>query len=274
MQVKLIVTDSFLRTKAKTDPFYDPIIKVIEGQADMEWKVFVARKGVKCGYPTEKISDYWLFEKLGIWFYRACRLLLWHIPAWKIYRWYGVASRFLFARKFHADVVITQSGQFGETLSSLLPHARIVDIQHGVIYSRHCGYFDCNGRINDVWRSATNREFWLFGQGYADCFFKNPKNAKDLEGRVKVIGDVIRAGEEEEGKRKKEDVSGARNLVVFSAQLTGDLARDETVASVRRMEEFFDEFFKKFGDRWMANVLEVETMGSGHRTKITVEKLK
>ena len=31
---------------------------------------------------------------------------------------------------------------------------------------------------------------------------------------------------------------------------------------------------KKFGDRWMANVLEVETMGSGHRTKITVEKLK
>jgi hypothetical protein len=31
---------------------------------------------------------------------------------------------------------------------------------------------------------------------------------------------------------------------------------------------------KKFGDRWMANVLEVETLGSGHRTKITVEKVK
>ena len=31
---------------------------------------------------------------------------------------------------------------------------------------------------------------------------------------------------------------------------------------------------KKFGERWMANVLEVETVGSGHRTKITVEALK
>ena len=31
---------------------------------------------------------------------------------------------------------------------------------------------------------------------------------------------------------------------------------------------------KKFGDRWMANTMEVETVGSGHRTKITVETLK
>jgi hypothetical protein len=30
---------------------------------------------------------------------------------------------------------------------------------------------------------------------------------------------------------------------------------------------------KKFGERWMANVLEVETIGSGHRTKITVEDI-
>jgi len=30
---------------------------------------------------------------------------------------------------------------------------------------------------------------------------------------------------------------------------------------------------KKFGERWMANVLEVETLGSGHRTKITVESI-
>ena len=31
---------------------------------------------------------------------------------------------------------------------------------------------------------------------------------------------------------------------------------------------------KKFGDRWMANVMEVETIGSGHRTKITVDDLR
>ena len=31
---------------------------------------------------------------------------------------------------------------------------------------------------------------------------------------------------------------------------------------------------KKFGERWMANVLEVETLGSGHRTKIIVESIE
>lgn len=31
---------------------------------------------------------------------------------------------------------------------------------------------------------------------------------------------------------------------------------------------------KKFDGRWMANVLEVETLGSGHRTKITVDAFK
>ena len=40
--------------------------------------------------------------------------------------------------------------------------------------------------------------------------------------------------------------------------------------SVRRL---WGTRIKKFGDRWAPNVLEVETTGSGHRTKITVEKL-
>jgi hypothetical protein len=42
-------------------------------------------------------------------------------------------------------------------------------------------------------------------------------------------------------------------------------------APVRRL---WGTRIKKFGDRWMANVMEVETLGSGHRTKITVEELK
>ena len=41
--------------------------------------------------------------------------------------------------------------------------------------------------------------------------------------------------------------------------------------SVRRL---WGTRLKKFGDRWMANVMEVETIGSGHRTKITVDDLR
>ena len=253
MKVNFIVTQSFLRTKDKTDPFYDPIIRAIDGQRDIEWKVFVWQRGVECGYSADRVSDYWLFEKLGIWFYRVCHLLFWSVPVWKIYCWYGMLSRILFSKKFDADIVITQSGQFGESLSSLLPHTRIVDIQHGVIYSRHSGYFGRDGRINEAWRRASNREFWLYGQGYADCFFKHPDNGKDLKGRVKVIGDVIRAGEKV-GVDSCSGRDGERDVVVFSLQLTADLSREEMSASVAKMEEFFADFFKRFGDKYVCYV--------------------
>ena len=59
----------------------------------------------------------------------------------------------------------------------------------------------------------------------------------------------------------------------YSKSSEGRWAKHDIVGDkpVRRL---WGTRIKKFGDRWMANVLEVETMGSGHRTKITVEKLK
>ena len=50
---------------------------------------------------------------------------------------------------------------------------------------------------------------------------------------------------------------------ISQARHTYELARSNSVTRL-----------KKFGDRWMANVMEVETIGSGHRTKITVDDLK
>ena len=46
---------------------------------------------------------------------------------------------------------------------------------------------------------------------------------------------------------------------------------NESLKPVRRL---WGTRVKKFGERWMANVLEVETLGSGHRTKITVESIE
>ena len=40
------------------------------------------------------------------------------------------------------------------------------------------------------------------------------------------------------------------------------------------MRRLWGTRLKKFGERWMANVMEVETIGSGHHTKITVEEMK
>lgn len=249
MKINFIVTDSFLRTAAKTDPFYNPIIKAIEAEPGLGWKIFVSHKGIACGYPAEKVDDFRSLEVCSVWFYRLCRLIAWRVPSWKIYQLFGRLARPFFAMKFNADTVVTQAGQFADIFATLLPNARVVDVQHGVIHSRHRGYFDSTGRLLPIYRDMKMREFWLFGQGYADCFFKHPDNAKDLQGRVKVIGDVIRAGETVGGDCCSE--SGAtRDVVVFSLQLTADLSQEEMAGSVARIESFFADFLAKYGDKY------------------------
>lgn len=235
MKVNFIVTHSFLRTAKKTDPFYDPIIRAIEGIKGVDWNVFLWDKGVECGYPKERLSDYRVLELVGIWFYRICRLFVWRIPLWKIYRFFGLLVRPLFAKKFAADVVITQAGQFAEVFDGLLPKARIVDIQHGVIYSRHGGYFDETGCLLPIYQTCTNREFWVYGQGYADCFFKHPDNAKDLQERVRVIGDVVRAGE----INRVEHVE--KKLIVIASQMTNDFSKETLIALKAIYENAFQQ---------------------------------
>ena len=67
---------------------------------------------------------------------------------------------------------------------------------------------------------------------------------------------------------------GERKVRVWVDRKTGALMQAEEFDGERPVRRLWGTRIKKFGDRWMANVLEVETVGSGHRTKITVETLK
>jgi hypothetical protein len=67
---------------------------------------------------------------------------------------------------------------------------------------------------------------------------------------------------------------GARTVRVWVDRKTGALMQAEELSAGRPVRRLWGTRLKKFGDRWMANVMEVETIGSGHRTKITVEELK
>lgn len=68
--------------------------------------------------------------------------------------------------------------------------------------------------------------------------------------------------------------NGDRTVRVWVDRKTGALMQAEELSGGRPVRRLWGTRIKKFGDRWMANVMEVETIGSGHRTKITVEDLK
>ena len=67
---------------------------------------------------------------------------------------------------------------------------------------------------------------------------------------------------------------GERQVRVWIDRKTGAMMQAEELAGEKPVRRLWGTRIKKFGDRWAPNVLEVETLGSGHRTKITVETLK
>ena len=67
---------------------------------------------------------------------------------------------------------------------------------------------------------------------------------------------------------------GDRRVRVWIDRKTGALMQAEEFSGEKPVRRLWGTRIRKFGERWMANVLEVETVGSGHRTKITVEELK
>jgi hypothetical protein len=67
---------------------------------------------------------------------------------------------------------------------------------------------------------------------------------------------------------------GERTVRVWVDRKTGAMLQAEEFRGDRAIRRLWGTRVKKFGERWMANVMEVETVGSGHRTKITVEEMK
>lgn len=67
---------------------------------------------------------------------------------------------------------------------------------------------------------------------------------------------------------------GGRAVRVWVDRKTGAMMQAEELKDGIPVRRLWGTRIRKFGDRWAPNVLEVETLGSGHRTKITVEKLK
>jgi len=117
--------------------------------------------------------------------------------------------------------------------------------------------FDQEGRLagTDVtWSDLTLDYLW-----WNDFSFDAEREGETVHGQTCAVV-VMKKGE--------------RTVRVWVDRKTGALMQAEEFRGEKPIRRLWGTRIKKFGDRWMANVLEVETVGSGHRTKITVETLK
>lgn len=117
--------------------------------------------------------------------------------------------------------------------------------------------FEKSGRIlkTDVtWSDLTLDYLW-----WDDFAFDPEREAESVHGQTCLV--IL----------MKRD---ARTVRVWVDRKTGALMQAEELREGKPVRRLWGTRIKKFGERWMANVMEVETIGSGHRTKITVEDLR
>jgi len=105
-----------------------------------------------------------------------------------------------------------------------------------------------------TWSDLTLDYLW-----WDDVSFDDEREGETVHGQVCAVI-VLKKGE--------------RTVRVWVDRKTGVLMQAEEFRDGRPVRRLWGTRIRKFGERWMANVLEVETLGSGHRTKITVEELK
>lgn len=68
--------------------------------------------------------------------------------------------------------------------------------------------------------------------------------------------------------------NGEKQVRAWCDKKTGCLMQAEELKNGKPRRRLWGTRIKKFDGRWFPNVLEVETLGSGHRTKIIVDDLK
>ncbi len=231
MKIAFMQPSQFYRTPNKTNPFFDPIMKVCD-EAGVSYRIFELAKHLSPTSYKDVRSSYWLLY----WEIFGCRLIKWfHLserPLWLFLGWWANILSF---GRFRADLYITVAGVNLEILQGINPKARLVDLQHGVIYSKHSGYFDSNCKLWSRLFSNPQREYWLYGEGYKNCFYRHPDNTKLLGDRVRIIGDVLGASMPVPTIKSHE-----RDAIVFSLQFTHDYDAAKLVSIKQLIEQMFD----------------------------------
>jgi len=229
----------FLRTAKKTNPFFDPIIEVCRKNG-IDWEIWLPDARVEHGYEKSHVRDMRWFYLIDHFFYRIFHYVF-RFSMERAQMLSGFVLRQLTFHRHKADLVVSIAGCLVHVMRSFFPHVRAADIQHGVIYSRHKGFFDPQGHIWSFYWDYPEREFWTYGLGYVNCFFKNVENHQWLDGRVKVIGDVMGHAIAAEGDR---------NLVVVSGQFKPEGDRACMLDQVRGLRAFLNDFYARYGTRY------------------------
>lgn len=123
---------------------------------------------------------------------------------------------------------ITMAGLFIEIFQEIYPNATVYDLQHGIIYAGHPGYFDPEGNLAES-LDAPNGKVLVWGEGIRKIFIDSCKNS-DISTKVIVTGYPL-----SQNIQVKENAY--KRTILFSLQFTHSLNDHQ----LQQLKEMLDE---------------------------------
>lgn len=140
--------------------------------------------------------------------------------------------RFITFGKFDRTTVVTISNSNIRFWSSLNRKGRVYDLQHGIIYNGHPGYFNETGSLYGVLKRP-NVKVLLWGSLYKKTIVNRPHDF-DVDDKFIVVGyPMYREIEVADSDKKKR--------IMVSLQFTSDIDADTSAGMMDMLAEFIEE---------------------------------
>ncbi len=222
----------FNRSEKGTNPFFDPLIDVCEENGISY--LLVEEPDRKTKFPSNKkavVFGFWLYIIIGL-----RKILPVGLFSNKMQKeiTIGKITAFFSLNYFKAKTYITISNSMIDVLLGFDNKANVFDLQHGIIYSWHPGYFQPNGEINEFLKHERIL-ILLSGNGYKSLFYKN--NATMLEQKCLVIGNPTYEDTEPLNLFSKKHI-------LFTLQLTEDSGYNDLLTEKQELQVFLGNFQK------------------------------
>lgn len=226
---------NFNRSAEGTNPYMDPLMITCR-EANISYRVFeLTEEGISQPQNKDAVKldfMYWHYVVLS-------KVMTWLFPNMKKQRQSELVYRLVDAitfYKFHVNRCVTMAGVMSEFFIAINPKDIVYDMQHGIIYKGHPGYFEYD-HVVEVFRSA-NSQIMVWGNLYRDSF-KQCLSVDELNAKIHVVGYPL-ASEHPQNK------NGIKSKILISLQLTHDFSMEVLKEMLKQTEEAI-EYLKDSG---------------------------
>lgn len=222
----------FNRAADGTNPYFKPLIELCKNNSIK----YIALEEPVAGFPSDNHS---IKADVIAYFALVMHRIFINLMGLSLHEADKRIGKLIDALTFHrlrAKTYVTISNSMIDVLGELNPHGNVYDLQHGIIYYGHPGYFLSENELRPEFK-VDNRRVLLWGSLYKD-------NLRELPGGIDPDKKFLVAGYPL--YKKIDAISTIKDMIIMvSLQFTGDISPEKSYHLMEMLEQFADTAIKR-----------------------------